>query len=152
MTHEQFSLMSEKIQQEAIPQVPTNEALKAISASVAQEAERRPDQLTELLNKTLAAKQALFEAMKDMGESVAAFKTQTDAYAKDMHAFRASVLLDVSGAKRELEDVRKFFLAKEHTQEVERLKEFIGLCERLRELKRDGTLDAVAETILKLEG
>lgn len=47
-------------------------------------------------------------------------------------------------------DVRKFFLGADHEKEIARLKEFIELAERLRALKADGTLDKLADTILKL--
>jgi len=35
-------------------------------------------------------------------------------------------------------------------EEIARLKEFVDLCERLQRLKRDGVLDALANTIIKL--
>lgn len=47
-------------------------------------------------------------------------------------------------------DVRKFFLDDKHVEEMARLKEFVGVCERLEGLKKRGTLDAVSEIILKL--
>ena len=47
-------------------------------------------------------------------------------------------------------DVRKFFLSDDHEKEIAKLREFIELCERLRSLKNDGTLDKIADTILKL--
>lgn len=47
-------------------------------------------------------------------------------------------------------DVRKFFLSDDHTKEISKLREFIELAERLRALKQDGTLDRLADTILKL--
>lgn len=48
-------------------------------------------------------------------------------------------------------DVRKFFLDDRHELEVKRLREFCDLCAQLKAYKADGTLDAVADTILKLE-
>ena len=36
------------------------------------------------------------------------------------------------------------------SKEIARLKEFVNLCERLRRLKRNGVLDALADTIIKL--
>jgi hypothetical protein len=48
-------------------------------------------------------------------------------------------------------EIRQFFLEKDYEAEKMRLAEFIGLCERLKVLKDDGTLDAVAETIIKLQ-
>jgi hypothetical protein len=50
----------------------------------------------------------------------------------------------------ECSDVRKFFLSEDHDQEIKKLREFIELAERLRSLKNDGTLDRLADTILKL--
>lgn len=47
-------------------------------------------------------------------------------------------------------DVRKFFIEDEHAAEIARLKEFVSLCERMRALQQDGTLDVMAEIILKL--
>lgn len=47
-------------------------------------------------------------------------------------------------------DVRKFFISETHDLEVAKLREFIELAERLRALKNDGTLDRLADTILKL--
>ena len=35
-------------------------------------------------------------------------------------------------------------------EEIARLKEFVDLCERLQRLKRDGVLDALANTMIKL--
>lgn len=49
-----------------------------------------------------------------------------------------------------LKEVRGFFLNKDYELERARLAEFIGLCERLRDLKESGFLDTVAETMLNL--
>jgi hypothetical protein len=49
-----------------------------------------------------------------------------------------------------LRDIRTFFLEKDYDTEINRLREFIDVCERLRALKDAGTLDAIADTILKL--
>src|SRR5260221_14448096 len=50
----------------------------------------------------------------------------------------------------QLKEVRQFFLAEDHDRQVDRLREFVDLCERLRALKESGFLDTVADTILKL--
>jgi hypothetical protein len=49
-----------------------------------------------------------------------------------------------------MKDIRQWFIGPDYQQEMTRLREFLGLCEQLRKLKEDGTLDAVSETILKL--
>lgn len=73
---------------------------------------------------------------------------------ESLRAMRMAMNMEVTQITKSLEqfkDVRKFFLSDEHTQEVERLKEFVELCERLKSLKESGFLDQVADTILKLE-
>jgi len=51
---------------------------------------------------------------------------------------------------KQLEDVRKFLIGQDHAKEIAALKEFVELCERLQKLQRDGFLNSVADTILKL--
>jgi len=51
---------------------------------------------------------------------------------------------------RALQDLRKFFLEADHEKEMLRLSEFVRICERLAALAKDGTLDKVAEVMLKL--
>ena len=50
----------------------------------------------------------------------------------------------------QLKEVRQFFLDDAHDRQVDRLREFNDLCERLAALKSSGFLDAIADTILKL--
>lgn len=151
-TIQQLQAMNEKAEQEMIASVPPPIALATQAKVMIKEADARPDQITDLLNKTLAAKEALFAAMNDLGETVHGFKKTTDDYSKDLHAFKASVILDLGAAKKEMADVRKFFLEKEHVTEIDRLKEFLDLCDRFKKLKDEGVLDVITDCILKLEG
>ena len=49
---------------------------------------------------------------------------------------------------RDLSEVRKFFLASEHKEEVARLERMVELCRELKRLRDDGTLDAVLNAML----
>lgn len=49
-----------------------------------------------------------------------------------------------------LKEVRKFFFDSDYHMEMARLKEFIGLCNELKQLQSDGTLDAISDVMLKL--
>ena len=66
-------------------------------------------------------------------------------------ATKVAIEIETKQTLSTLSDVRKFFLDPRHEEEVQRLKEFVQICERLRELKADGFLDAVTDTILRLE-
>jgi len=80
------------------------------------------------------------------------FRDNSKAYLEEIRNVRFAMVTETNSMTRELRDLRRFFLDADHKEEITRLREFVGLCERLRELKKDGTLDAVAETILRLSG
>lgn len=71
-------------------------------------------------------------------------------YLKQLRELRMATTTETVQLKSALSDIRKFFLDDRHPEEVKRLLEFVEVCERLKKLKQDGTLDAVADTILKL--
>lgn len=50
-----------------------------------------------------------------------------------------------------LKEVRQFFLDSTYETEIQRLHEFIDVCERLKAMKDSGFLDNIADTILKLD-
>jgi len=64
--------------------------------------------------------------------------------------FKIAYVAEINTIKKELQDIRTFFVGAEHDREIARLREFVELCERISVLKKAGTLDAVAETIIKL--
>ena len=70
---------------------------------------------------------------------------------KDTRGVKAAIEIETKLVIAALADIRKFFLDPRHEEEVAKLKEFITLCERLRELKNSGFLDTIADTILRLE-
>ncbi len=49
-----------------------------------------------------------------------------------------------------LRELRQFFLEAEHEKEMQRLSEFVRLCERMAIIAKDGTLEKVADVMLKL--
>ena len=49
-----------------------------------------------------------------------------------------------------LKEVRQFFLEETYEAEIQRLGEFLDLCERLKKLKDSGFLDIIADTMLAL--
>ncbi len=69
---------------------------------------------------------------------------------KELRDKRMTVVTEIRHMLAELKDIRKFFLEDAHENEVKRLEGFVGLCKEMRELKKDGTLDAVADVVIKL--
>jgi len=64
--------------------------------------------------------------------------------------WRMTIERETTMSLRALEDLRKFFLGSDHEKEMLRLSEFVRVCERLAGLAKDGTLDKVADVMLKL--
>lgn len=69
---------------------------------------------------------------------------------EELRSWRMATTLEAKTAVRELADLRKFFLGPDHLEEMARLKEFVDVCERLERLKKNGTMDLIADTIIKL--
>ena len=69
---------------------------------------------------------------------------------KKARATKVAIEIETKQTLTALGDVRKFFLDPRHEQEVQKLKEFVDICDRLRELKSSGFLDAISDTILRL--
>jgi len=67
-----------------------------------------------------------------------------------LRSARMSIVTEISLMLPQLRDLRTFFFEDQHRREIERLQEFISLCEKLKALKADGTLDAVCDVSLRL--
>jgi hypothetical protein len=107
--------------------------------------------MNELVEDTTNATEALWTAMHGVGKALEEFEPKSKEYTNMLRQFRMCAVAELGTALKQFEDVRKFFLSERHAQEVERLREFVSLCERLDALRRSGFLNAVADTILKLE-
>lgn len=101
----------------------------------------------------LASKQAEVDLKKQhvkFLQELVEWNDASDKYLKELREFRMAAITEIHNTKNELADIRRFFLADNHHEEIRRLREFVDLCERLSKLKKDGTLDVLAETIIKL--
>jgi len=97
-----------------------------------------------------AANETLKTEMDGVGFVLERAKDMKKEFIDTLRSMRSVSNTEVSALMKPLEDVRRFFLSDAHTKEVEQLKEFIELCERLQKLKESGFLDTVADTMLKL--
>lgn len=75
------------------------------------------------------------------------------ALEKQIAALRSARMATVNEIQQTLvalRDIRKFFLEDDYQKELERLRDFVELCQLLKELKEAGVLDAVADTMIRL--
>jgi len=107
-------------------------------------------EMNTLIEDTIEAKQALREAVEGIGENMDKLKPMKKDLIENLRGMRMTTTTEVAAMIKPLEDLRKFFLGAEHDKEINRLREFVDLCERLEKLKKSGFLDTVADTMLKL--
>lgn len=123
---------------------------KAIAPKAIGLAAHTPGIMSELVEKTKEAKETLETAVEGIGNGLENLKPLKKEMIGELRSLRMTSTTEVAAMLKPLEDIRRFFLGDEHADEVKRLKEFVELCERLQALKKDGFLDTVADTMLKL--
>lgn len=121
-----------------------------VAVRVIAEINKEPHQLTALARAAFDARSVLDENMKQIVPLMQDFNAQVKVALEDMRQSRFAVVGEIAHLLQPLKDVRAFLLGRDYEVEIARLKEFCGLCERLKALKEDGTLDALADTIIKL--
>lgn len=104
----------------------------------------------DLLKRALDARAALDVMADSWKVSWMEFVEQSDARLLSLRQTRMAFDTETRLLMSSLREVRQFFLDKNHSEEVARLKEFVDLCERLQKLKESGFLDTVADTLIKL--
>ena len=107
-------------------------------------------EMSTLIEDTNEAQEALQTAIEGIGKNMDKIKPMKKELIENLRGMRMTTTTEVAAMIKPLEDLRKFFLGAEHDKEVERLREFVDLCERLERLKKSGFLDTVADTMLKL--
>lgn len=71
-------------------------------------------------------------------------------YVSKLRSARMAVTSEMAQSLAALKDVRKFFLEEDHAAEVARLERFVSLCQAMIDLKKNGVLDAVCDSALRL--
>jgi len=97
------------------------------------------------------ARKIIEELLNGIGSDMERFNASTKQYLTDIRQTRFAVVTETAQMTKELKDVRQFFLGSDYKEQIERLREFVDLCERLKKLKDSGFLDSVADTMLRLD-
>jgi hypothetical protein len=67
-----------------------------------------------------------------------------------LRSARMGLVSEVNASLGALRDIRQFFIESDYEKEVKRLEQFLGLCDRLKQLRQDGTLDVVSDVVIRL--
>lgn len=104
----------------------------------------------KLVEQAMDARAALDAMANTYKASWFEFAEGCDERLKTLRMNRMAMDSEMRQLMASLREVRQFFLDSNHEREIERLKEFVSVCERLQSLKASGFLDSVADTMLKL--
>lgn len=77
------------------------------------------------------------------------WQKDSDQAVKDARMTRMALERESKLILAACQDLRSFFGGDVANKEMEKMKEFVEVCERLQALKSNGFLDAIADTILK---
>lgn len=98
------------------------------------------------------------DAAKALEETISSLRLEqmecletSSKFLNDFRLTQMAVTTEIAKSLKAFSDVRQFFLSEEHIHQMVRLKEFVDTLSKLKEFKDSGFLDAVADTILKLE-
>lgn len=105
----------------------------------------------ELVARVADAKKALDLAVSSFRREYIDYLDELDQYLLRVRQARMALDTESKHILTQLKDVRQFFLSEQHVEEAKRLEEFVRVLAKLKEFKDSGMLDAVADTILKLE-
>jgi hypothetical protein len=127
-----------------------DEFAATLAHTINKKVDRLKDNSIDLAIRSMEARKFLDEHTDSMQKSWVDWLLQSEKILTDYRMTRMAIGTEANLLLKECGDVRKFFLSDDHDKEVTKLREFVELAERLRALKNDGTLDKLADTILKL--
>lgn len=109
-----------------------------------------PNKMNPRIKAAREAREIVAELLKGIGYEVTQFEESCRDYLNAIRSKRIAIVSEATQIITALKEVRQFFIGADHKAEMERLSEFVSLCERLQKLKDSGFLDQVADTMLNL--
>ena len=125
-------------------------ALEEVQQLICDEIKKLPSETRPVVVAAQDARRIVDELTTGIVGDMDKFRTNGKQHLEEIRQTRFAMVGEVSQMTGALKELRQFFLGNDYATEIARLKEFVGLCERLQELKSSGFLDAVADTLLKL--
>jgi hypothetical protein len=109
-----------------------------------------PKEASPLLQRAKDVRAAVNELTDGIGGDMNLFRDQVKKHLEEIRLTRMTMLTETAQMSRSLREIRQFFIGPDYHNELQRLKDFVELCERLHQLKANGFLDKIADTMLNL--
>jgi hypothetical protein len=121
-----------------------------VNQRVIEEANDMPGQLAPSVKAAREARETVSELLRGIGYEMEQFEDNCRDHLNAIRGKRIAVVSEATQMTNALKEVRQFFIGADYKTEMERLGEFVTLCERMQRLKDSGFLDRVADTMLNL--
>jgi hypothetical protein len=121
-----------------------------VNQRVIEEANDMPGQLAPSVKAAREARETVSELLRGIGYEMEQFEDNCRDHLNAIRGKRIAVVSEATQITNALKEVRQFFIGADYKTEMERLEEFVTLCERMQRLKDSGFLDRVADTMLNL--
>jgi len=122
-----------------------------VGGKIVKEVVKNKSRDEEIANGIRDARAYLESCMNTMRKEWFDWQATADSSVRELRQFRMALTSESRQIAEACKDVRGFLMSDAHAEEMRRLQEFVALCERLRDLKNDGTLGYVVDAILKIE-
>lgn len=140
------------VQKDEVIHIKTDQEMYSeVAEKVVKETKRYRTRDEEIAANLREARAYLESSMNTMRKDWFEWQDVADGAIRELRQFRMALASESKQISEACRDVRGFLMSDAHADEMRRLSEFVALCERLRELKRDGTLGYVVDAILKIE-
>lgn len=127
------------------------ELSRNLAVHIVKETKNSVNDTQALVDSVREAREALDELTDSWKASWIEWLERSKTILTEFRQWRMAMNAESKIVTQDFAEVRKFFLSKDHEEEIRRLSEFVNLCERLQALKSSGFLDTITETILKLD-
>ena len=125
--------------------------LSQMQQIIMMEIQKLPKETTPLVKQAKESREIVDQLLHGIGGDMERFQKDAKTHIEQIRATRYTIVSETNTMMNALKDVRQFFMGSDHKEQIERLKGFVELCERLQKLKESGFLDAVADTMIKLD-
>jgi hypothetical protein len=124
---------------------------KMAAADLVKTAPKTEERAEQLVERAREASDTLRILMQNIGPNWDEFQDVMNRGIANARQSRIGMEIEIRQLMANFKEVRAFFLSDAHQEEVARLEHFIDLCHQLKALKESGFLDAITDTILKLD-
>jgi hypothetical protein len=110
-----------------------------------------PKEATPIVKQARESREIIDQLLHGIGGEMERFQKDAGVHIQNIRSTRYTIVSEVNTMLNALKDVRQFFMGSDYKEQIDRLRGFVELCERLQKLKQSGFLDAVADTMIKLD-